>query len=163
MAAANTQDFYVILGVEREASAEQIKSAYRKAALQWHPDRNPNNKDEAEHNFRLAAEAYAVLSDPQKRSVYDRYGAAGLGSRGFDSGFNSSIFEEFQDIVGGLFGFEDILGGGRRKGGRQRGQRGSDLRYDMSLTFEEASTGVNTKIRIARHEACEACKGTGAK
>jgi molecular chaperone DnaJ len=163
MAATNSKDFYEVLGVAREASPEQIKSAYRKAALQYHPDRNPEKKPEAEESFRAASEAYAVLSDPQKRSVYDRYGAAGLGSRGFDSGFNSSIFEEFQDILGGLFGFEDVLGGGRRKGGRQRGQRGSDLRYDMSLTFEEASTGVNTKIRISRHEACEACKGTGAK
>jgi molecular chaperone DnaJ len=163
MAATNSKDFYEVLGVAREASPEQIKSAYRKAALQHHPDRNPEKKPEAEESFRAASEAYAVLSDPQKRSVYDRYGAAGLGSRGFDTGFNASIFEEFQDIVGGLFGFEDVLGGGRRRGGRQRGQRGADLRYDMSLTFEEASTGVNTKIRIARHEACEACKGTGAK
>ncbi len=163
MAATNSKDFYEVLGIEREASPEQIKSAYRKAALQYHPDRNPEKKPEAEESFRAASEAYAVLSDPQKRSVYDRYGAAGLGSRGFDTGFNSSIFEEFQDILGGLFGFEDILGGGRRRGGRQRGQRGADLRYDMSLTFEEASTGVNTKIRISRHEACEACKGTGAK
>jgi molecular chaperone DnaJ len=163
MAATNSKDFYEVLGVAREASPEQIKSAYRKAALQHHPDRNPEKKPEAEESFRAASEAYAVLSDPQKRSVYDRYGAAGLGSRGFDTGFNASIFEEFQDIVGGLFGFEDVLGGGRRRGGRQRGQRGADLRYDMSLTFEEASTGVNTKIRIARHEACESCKGTGAK
>src|ERR1700685_2189477 len=163
MAAANTSDFYVILGVERDASAEQIKSAYRKAALQWHPDRNPHNKDEAEHNFRLAAEAYAVLSDPQKRPIYDRYGAAGLGNRGFDSGFNSSIFEEFQDILGDLFGFDDVLGGGRRRGGRSRGQRGADLRYDMSMTFEEAATGVSTKIRVVRHECCETCEGTGAK
>jgi molecular chaperone DnaJ len=163
MDATNSKDFYEVLGVAREASPEQIKSAYRKAALQFHPDRNPEKKPEAEESFRAASEAYAVLSDPQKRSVYDRYGAAGLGSRGFDSGFNSSIFEEFQDILGGLFGFEEVLGGGRRRGGRQRGQRGADLRYDMSLTFEEASTGVNTKIRIARHEACEACKGTGAK
>src|ERR1700721_2201506 len=165
MAAANTQDFYVILGVERDASAEQIKSAYRKAALQWHPDRNPNNKDEAEHNFRLAAEAYAVLSDPQKRPIYDRYGAAGLGSRGFDSGINSTIFEEFQDILGDLFGIDDVLGGGRGRGrGRQaRGQRGADLRYDMSLTFEEAAAGVTSKIRVTRLEACEPCNGTGAK
>ncbi|HXN73814.1 MAG TPA: molecular chaperone DnaJ [Candidatus Acidoferrales bacterium] len=163
MAVTNSKDFYEVLGVAREASPEQIKSAYRKAALQWHPDRHPEKKPEVEENFRAASEAYAVLSDPQKRSVYDRYGAAGLGSRGFDSGFNSSIFEEFQDILGGLFGFEEVLGGGRGRGGRQRGQRGADLRYDMSLTFEEASTGVNTKIRIARHETCEACKGTGAK
>ena len=163
MAATNSKDFYEVLGVTRESSAEQIKSAYRKAAMQYHPDRNPEKKEEAEENFRAASEAYAVLSDPQKRSIYDRYGAAGLGNRGFDSGFNSSIFEEFQDILGDLFGFEDVLGGGRRRGGRSRGQRGADLRYDMSLTFEEASTGVNTKIRIPRHENCEACKGTGAK
>src|SRR5580704_9965542 len=163
MAATNSKDFYEVLGVAREASPEQIKSAYRKAALQYHPDRNPEKKPEAEESFRAASEAYAVLSDPQKRSVYDRYGAAGLGSRGFDSGFNASIFEEFQDILGDLFGFDEVLGGARRRGGRQRGQRGADLRYDMSLTFEEAATGVNTKIRIARHEACEACKGTGAK
>src|SRR5271156_7212460 len=102
MAAANTSDFYVILGVERDASAEQIKSAYRKAALQWHPDRNPNNKDEAEHNFRLAAEAYAVLSDPQKRPIYDRYGAAGVGSRGVASGGNAAIFGEVRGIFGDL-------------------------------------------------------------
>ena len=163
MAATNSKDFYEVLGVAREASPEQIKSAYRKAALQYHPDRNLEKKPEAEESFRAASEAYAVLSDPQKRAVYDRYGAAGLGSRGFDSGFNASIFEEFQDILGDLFGFDEVLGGGRRRGSRQRGQRGADLRYDMSLTFEEAATGVNTKIRIARHEACEACKGTGAK
>src|ERR1700732_3152073 len=135
MAATNSRDFYEVLGVTREASAEQIKSAYRKAALQYHPDRNPEKKEEAEASFRAASEAYAVLSDSQKRSIYDRYGVAGLGNRGFDSGFNSSIFEEFQDILGDLFGFEEVLGGGRRRGGRGgRGQRGADLRYDMSLS-----------------------------
>src|SRR5271163_2207859 len=143
MAASNGNDFYEVLGVERGATPEQIKSAYRKAAMQYHPDRNPEKKEEAEANFRAASEAYAVLSDPQKRSTYDRYGAAGLGNRGFDSGFNSSIFEEFQDILGDLFGFEEVLGGGRRRGSRgPRGQRGADLRYDMSLTFEEAATGA---------------------
>src|SRR6202046_5714225 len=162
--AENSQDFYAVLGVERDASAEQIKSAYRKAALQWHPDRNPNNKDEAEHNFRLAAEAYAGLSDPQKRPIYDRYGAAGLGSRGFDSGINATIFEEFQDILGDLFGIDDALGGGRRRGGRgTRGQRGADLRYDMTLTFEEAATGVSSKNNLSRDELCETCKGTRSK
>jgi molecular chaperone DnaJ len=166
MASSKQLEFYEVLGVAREASADQIKSAYRKAALQWHPDRNPENKQEAELNFRAAAEAYSVLSDPQKRAVYDRYGHAGLGSRGFESsGFNASIFEDFQDILGDLFGVEDILGGGRRRGGgrAQRGQRGADLRYDMSLSFEEAATGVSTKIHISRHEACESCHGTGAK
>ena len=114
MAARDSQDYYVILGIEREASAEQIKSAYRKCAMQWHPDRNPDNKAEAEEKFRLASEAYGVLSDPQKRSVYDRYGAAGLNSRGFDTGFDSSVFTDFQDILGEMFGFEDL--GGRRRG-----------------------------------------------
>jgi molecular chaperone DnaJ len=164
MAAAKNSDFYAALGVEKDASAEQIKSAYRKAALQWHPDRNPNNKEEAEKNFRVAAEAYAVLSDQQKRAIYDRYGEAGLNSRGFDSGFNATIFEEFQDILGDLFGVDDAMGGGRRRTGRgTRGQRGADLRYDMTLTFEEAANGVSSKISLSRHELCELCKGTGSK
>ena len=163
MAASNGTDLYEVLGVERTATQEQIKSAYRKAALKWHPDRNPEKKEEAEHNFRAASEAYAVLSDEQKRSMYDRYGMAGLGNRGFDTGFNSTIFEEFQDILGDLFGFDEVLGGGRRRGGRggARGQRGADLRYDMSLSFEEAAAGVTSKITLARHELCEACKGHG--
>src|SRR5579863_5882822 len=165
MAASNGNDFYEVLGVARDATPDQIKSAYRKAALKWHPDRNPEKKEEAEHNFRAASEAYAVLSDPQKRSVYDRFGAAGLGNRGFDAGFNSTIFEEFQDILGDLFGFDEVLGGGRRRSGRggARGQRGADLRYDMTLSFEEAATGVSSKIKLSRHELCETCKGTGAK
>jgi molecular chaperone DnaJ len=162
MANGTQQDFYEILGVEREATAEQIKSAYRKAALKWHPDRNPENKEEAEENFRLCSEAYTVLSDPQKRSVYDRFGHAGLNNRGFEpgGGFNSTIFEEFQDIFGDLF---EQMGGGGRRSGRSRGQRGADLRYDMALTFEEAATGVTSKIQISRLENCETCKGTGAK
>jgi len=163
MANGNQQDYYEVLGVGRDASPDQIKSAYRKAALKWHPDRNPEKKSEAEENFRLASEAYSVLSDPQKRATYDRFGHAGLGGRGFEAGgFNSTIFEEFQDIFGDLFGFDQAFGGGRR-GGRSRGQRGADLRYDLSLTFEEAATGITTKIQISRRENCEACKGTGAK
>jgi molecular chaperone DnaJ len=165
MAGSAELDFYEVLGVTRDAAGDQIKSAYRKLALKYHPDRNPENKQEAEVHFRQATEAYSVLSDPQKRSIYDRFGHAGLGNRGADasSGFNSTIFEEFQDILGDLFGVEDVMGGGRRRGRGARGQRGADLRYDMSLSFEEAAAGVTTKIRIARHEACETCKGTGAK
>src|ERR1700761_5722489 len=157
-------DYYAILSVERDASGDQIKSAYRKCALQWHPDRNPDNKTEAEEKFRQASEAYSVLSDPQKRATYDRYGAAGLGSRGFDTGFDASVFTDFQDIIGEMFGFQD-LGGNRRRGGQRgsRGQRGADLRYDMSLTFEEAASGVTSQIRVSRNETCEPCKGTGAK
>jgi molecular chaperone DnaJ len=164
MANSGQLDYYEVLGVTRDASSDQIKSAYRKAALQWHPDRNPEKKEEAEQNFRMASEAYSVLSDPQKRPVYDRFGHAGLGARGgFEAnGVNSTIFEEFHDILGDLFGFDAASGGGRR-GRASRAQRGADLRYDMSLTFEEAAAGVDTKIRISRHENCEACKGTGAK
>jgi molecular chaperone DnaJ len=157
-------DYYQVLGVPRDASADQIKSAYRKAALKWHPDRNPDKKPEAEENFRQATEAYSVLSDPQKRSAYDRFGHAGLGNRGFETGgFDATIFEEFQDILGDLFGFDQAFGGGGRRGRGSRGQRGADLRYDMALSFEEAATGVSTKIRITRHENCETCHGTGAK
>ena len=158
-------DYYEILGVERDASGDQIKSAYRKLALKHHPDRNPENKHEAEENFRRATEAYSVLSDPQKRQVYDRYGHAGLGNRGFETNFNESIFADFQDILGDLFGVDDVFGGGggRRRGRGSRGQRGADLRYDLSLTFEDAAAGVKSRIRISRHEVCESCKGTGAK
>jgi molecular chaperone DnaJ len=165
MAPSSKRDYYEILGVAHDATADQIKSAYRKAAMQYHPDRNPGKKDEVEHKFRESTEAYSVLSDPQKRETYDRFGHAGLGSRGFDpnSGFNATIFEEFSDIFGDIFGFEDVFGGGRRRGRGHRGQRGADLRYDMSLSFEDAATGVNTKIHVSRMESCESCKGTGAK
>src|SRR6266704_145073 len=156
------RDYYEVLGVSRTAVQDEIKSAYRKAALKWHPDRNPEQKDTAEAKFREATEDYSVLSDAQKRAAYDRYGHAGVSGVSADAGFNSSIFEEFQDIFGDFFGFEDIFGrtGGR---GRQRVQRGADLRYDMELTFEEAAAGVSTKVRLPRQELCEACKGTGAK
>ncbi|HKS67462.1 MAG TPA: molecular chaperone DnaJ [Candidatus Acidoferrales bacterium] len=161
-------DYYEVLGVAREASSEQIKSAYRKLALKYHPDRNPENKHEAEDRFRQATEAYSVLSDAQKRQIYDRYGHAGLNNRGFEpADFSASIFEDFRDIFGDLFGFEEVFGGAggrpRGRGRGSRGQRGSDLRYDMSLSFEDAASGVNTQIKISRREICEACRGTGAK
>ncbi|HXW18866.1 MAG TPA: molecular chaperone DnaJ [Candidatus Acidoferrales bacterium] len=163
---ANTKrDYYEILGLGRDAQADQIKSAYRKAAMKWHPDRNPNNKHEAEDQFRQATEAYSVLSDTQKRALYDRYGHAGVQQAGGGfGGFDASIFEDFHDIFGDLFGMGDLFGGGRRPGSRtRRGQRGADLRYDLSLSFEEAATGVKTKIKVFRHENCSACNGTGAK
>jgi len=167
MASSTEFDYYEFLGVARDASGDQIKSAYRKAALRWHPDRNPDNKHEAEENFRRASESYSVLSDAQKRSVYDRFGHAGLGNRGFEStGFNSTVFEEFQDILGDLFGVDDAFFGGARRGAGKRGargQRGADLRYDMALSFEDAATGVTTKVRLTRRENCETCHGIGAK
>lgn len=163
MPPTHKRDYYEILGVPRNAPADQVKSAYRKAAMQWHPDRNPQNKHEAEERFREATEAYSVLSDPEKRAMYDRYGHAAAARGGFQPGFDPSIFEEFQDIFGDFFGFEDIFGGGRRRGRGGRGQRGSDLRYDMTLSFEEAAAGVVTKIKVPRLETCDACKGTGAK
>jgi molecular chaperone DnaJ len=161
MPAQTKRDYYEVLAVARTASADDIKSAYRKAALKWHPDRNPTNKKEAEERFRECTEAYSVLSEPQKRTAYDRFGHAGISGVSFDPGFNRTIFEEFQDVFGDFFGFEEIFGGGR--GGRTRAQRGSDQRYDMSLTFEEAASGVTTKIKLPRLEFCEACNGTGAK
>jgi molecular chaperone DnaJ len=160
MAKTQQRDYYEILGVSRSASVEEIKSAYRKAALKWHPDRNPESKSEAEVKFRECTEAYSVLSDAQKRQVYDTYGHAGLsGAGGVD--FSGTIFQDFHDIFGDFFGFEDLFSGGGRRS--RRAQRGADLRYDMSLTFEEASTGVTTKIKLPRQEYCSACNGTGAK
>src|ERR1700689_4479973 len=156
------RDYYEILVVEREATSDEIKSAYRKAALKWHPDRNPENKTEAEEKFRESTEAYSVLSDAQKRAAYDRFGHAGVSGMG-EGGFDASIFEGFQDIFGGMFGFEDLFGGGGRRGGQARAQRGADLRYDMTLTCEEAAFGTKTKIKITLLEFCDACDGSGAK
>lgn len=160
MASQSKRDYYEILAVGRTATPDEIKSAYRKAALKWHPDRNPKEKETAEEKFREATEAYSVLSDAKKRSAYDRFGHAGVSGAG-GAGVNQSIYEEFQDIFGDFFGFEEIFG--RAGGGRARSQRGADLRYDMRLTFEEAAFGLTTKIRIPRQDLCHLCKGTGAK
>jgi molecular chaperone DnaJ len=162
MAKGTQRDYYEVLGVTKVAAIEEIKTAYRKAAMNWHPDRNPANKEEAEVKFRECSEAYSVLSDPKKRQVYDTYGHAGLSNSGAGGGFDGTVFQDFHDIFGDFFGFEDLFGGGRR-GGRGRSQRGSDLRYDMTLTFEEASAGVTTKVKLPRQEYCESCNGTGAK
>ena len=163
MPKGNQRDYYEILGVTRTAAVDEIKSAYRKSALKWHPDRNPVNKAEAEVNFRECTEAYSVLSDAQKRQIYDTYGHAGLSNSGVGQGFDNTVFQDFHDIFGDFFGFEDLFGGSGGRRGRSRAQRGSDLRYDMALTFEEASAGVTTKIKLPRQEYCEACNGTGAK
>jgi molecular chaperone DnaJ len=161
MARSTQKDFYEVLSVKREATIEEIKASYRQSALKWHPDRNPVNKEEAEIKFRECTEAYSVLSDPQKRQIYDTYGHEGLRGSNVGTDFNSSVFQDFHDIFGDFFGFEDLFSGGRR--GRGRNQRGADLRYDMTLTFEEAAAGVNTKVKLPKQELCSACNGTGAK
>src|ERR1700682_3415761 len=113
MARSTQRDFYEILNVKREASIEEIKASYRQNALKWHPDRNPVNKAEAEIKFRECTEAYSVLSDPQKRQVYDTYGHAGLSGAGGGVDFDGTIFQDFHDILGDFFGFDDIFSGGR--------------------------------------------------
>lgn len=153
------RDYYEILGVQRAASDQEIKSAYRKLALQHHPDRNPNKPD-AEEKFKEASEAYAVLADSEKRGMYDRFGHAGLGGSGGGGGFDASV-QDFNDIFGEFFGFSDIFGGG---GGRRRtrAQRGADLREDITIEFEEAAFGTETKVTYRRHESCESCGGLGS-
>jgi molecular chaperone DnaJ len=156
------RDYYEILGVGRTSTEVEIKSAYRKLALKYHPDRNPGNK-EAEDKFKEAAEAYAVLADADKRHLYDRFGHAGLGTAATGgAGFDPTVFTGFEDILGGLgdmFGFGDIFGGARRRGGPLRG---ADLRYDLEISFEESARGTETSIQIPRQESCETCRGTGA-
>jgi molecular chaperone DnaJ len=154
------RDYYEVLSVERSATEQEIKSAYRKLALQFHPDRNPGDKS-AEDKFKEAAEAYSVLADTDKRHLYDRFGHAGLGGAA-TGGFDPNVFTGFEDILGGLgdvFGLGDIFGGGRRRGGPQRG---ADLRYDLEISFEESAKGTETAIQIPRNETCETCSGNGA-
>lgn len=156
------RDYYEVLGVAREASEQEIKSAYRRLAMQHHPDRNPGQQEEAGERFKELTEAYSVLADPQKRAVYDRFGHAGVGSAGGGApDFNSSIFSDFEDIFGDLFGFGDVFGRSARGRGRNAG--GVDLRYDLEISLEEAATGLETKIKIPRWEACNGCEGTGAR
>jgi molecular chaperone DnaJ len=156
------RDYYEVLGLARSAGEADLKSAYRKLAMKYHPDRNPGDKA-AEEKFKEAAEAYAVLADPEKRGLYDRFGHAGVGSAaGAGAGFDPSVFNEFgdfSDILGNMFGFGDLFGGGRRRGGPQRG---ADLRYDLEITFEESASGTETTIQIPRQEACDTCGGSGA-
>ena len=145
--------------MQRGASDQEIKSAYRKLALQFHPDRNPDNPG-SEEKFKEASEAYAVLADAEKRGVYDRFGHAGLGGSGTGVGFDATIFQDFGDIFGDFFGFGDIFGGGSRQR-RTRAQRGADLREDITLEFEEAVFGTETKVTFRKYENCESCGGSG--
>ncbi len=151
----SARDYYEVLGVGHSASREEIKAAYRKLAVKYHPDRNPGDV-EAEERFKEAAEAYAVLSDSDKRARYDRFGQAGLGEQPF-SGFDSSVFGDFADILGNIFGFEGFFGG-RRRGGPERG---SDLRTSIAISFAEMAAGVERLLTVPREESCEACAGSG--
>jgi len=155
------RDYYEVLGILKDSSDQDIKSAYRKLALKYHPDRNQGSKD-AEEKFKEAAEAYAILADPDKKHVYDRFGHSGLGSAATgSSGFDPSVFTGFEDILGGLgdaFGFESAFG----NRGKGRSVSGADLRYDLEITFEESANGTETSIQIPRQEQCDNCNGTGA-
>jgi len=166
MATANVTkiDYYELLGVEKTASDQELKTAYRKLAMQYHPDRNPNNP-EAEAKFKECSEAYSVLSDAEKRAAYDRYGHAafsggGGGGNPFQGGFSGGFGgQDMGDIFGDIFGEMFNMGGSRKA---SRVQRGRDLRYDLSLEFTEAVFGVEREITIRRAETCTDCKGTGA-
>ena len=164
---AEKRDYYEVLGVEKNASAEEIKKAYRKKAIQYHPDKNPGDK-EAEEKFKEAAEAYEVLSDPQKRQRYDQFGFAGMqGAGGFSGGGMSmeDIFSHFGDIFEGAgFDLGDLgnmfMGGGRSRG--QRVRRGSDMRVKVRLTLEEIAAGCEKKIKVRKLIQCKSCNGTGS-
>lgn len=152
------RDYYEVLGVDRTADLQTIKNAYRKLAMEYHPDRNPGNK-EAEEKFKELAEAYSVLSDEEKRARYDRFGHAGLsgaaggGFAGFDP------FTTFEDLLGEFFGFGDVFGTATRR--RTRAQQGADLRYDLEITLEEAAQGVEKTLTVPRLEQCPSCRGAG--
>lgn len=163
------RDYYEILGVTKDSTPDEIKKAYRKKAMEFHPDRNPGNK-EAEEKFKEAAEAYDVLSNPDKKARYDQFGHEGLkgaaGGGGFDANDLSSIFEHFGNIFGGGFGggFSEFFGGGFGGGRVQKAKRrGQDIRVNVKLTLEEISKGTTKKLKIPKQVACHTCGGTGAK
>lgn len=153
---SSKRDFYEVLALHREASVEEIKKAYRKAALQYHPDRNPGDRS-AEEKFKEASEAYEVLIDSHKREIYDRFGHAGLSGTDFHPFTNvEDVFESFGDI------FEDFFGlGGNRRSGQRRARRGDDLRYDLRISFLEAYHGIEREISVHKSEKCEECEGLG--
>ncbi len=153
-------DYYEVLGVTRECSEQELKSAYRKQALKYHPDRNPGDHT-AEEKFKEASEAYQVLSDADKRAAYDRFGHAGLGAQGFGGGpFAGSV--DLGDIFGDFFGEMFSAGGTGRGGSRSRQQRGDDLRFDLTINFEDAIFGKQTEVKIRRLETCGTCHGKGS-
>lgn len=157
------RDLYEVLGVSKTAPKDEIKRAYRKLAVQYHPDRNPGDRA-AEEKFKEATEAYEILADDRKRATYDQFGFAGLKGMGSPSAQEfSSIFQGFEDLFGDFGSFFDSFfgGGGRRRS--SRGRRGADLRYDLSVPFVDAAFGTKAEISFARSERCDACKGTGAE
>ncbi len=160
MSTDQARDYYEVLGVARDASDGEIKTAYRGLAVKYHPDRNPGD-EKAEERFKEAATAYAVLSDAEKRSRYDRFGHQGVGDQPF-TGFDPGSFGDFADILGDLFGFGDIFGGRGGRGGRQR-RRGHDLQYTLRISLDEAAKGVERPIRVPRLEQCDTCDGSGSK
>ncbi len=159
MTTGTRRDYYEVLGVARDASPEEIKRAYRRLAVKYHPDRNPDDP-EAEERFKEAAEAYAVLSDPEKRAAYDRYGHAGLGDQPF-ADVSPDIFMDFADILGEMFGLGDMFGFRTRRASGPRPRQGRDMVFTLHLTLEEAATGVERTLRIPRRETCGECGGSG--
>ena len=170
---AAKRDYYEVLGLQKGASADEIKRAYRKLAVKYHPDRNPGNK-EAEEKFKEATEAYEILSDDQKRPLYDQYGFAGVdGNSGFGGGggfSGSHAFHDFSDLFGGMGGgfsdiFEGIFGGGRsssRRSNPNAPQQGQSLRYDLDISFKDAVYGTKAEVKFTHNESCSECHGTGA-
>src|SRR6266487_6908315 len=157
------RDYYEVLGVEKAVGAEEIKKAYRKLAVKYHPDKNPGDKT-AEDQFKELGEAYEVLCDPQKRAAYDAYGHAAFDRRaagGFARGGFHDPFDVFREVFGGGSIFEDLFGGGRSD--PTQPQRGEDLRYDMEIAFEEAAHGCEKEISVTKPERCESCHGSGAE
>lgn len=154
------RDYYAVLEVGRAATDQELKSAYRRLAMKYHPDKNPGDTA-AEEKFKEAAEAYAVLSDAEQRRRYDRFGHAGVSSSAGAS-WGAPGFSGIEDILGDLFGFGDVFGGSRAGSRRSSAQRGADLRYDLEITLEDAANGMTANLRIPRLETCETCKGSGA-
>jgi molecular chaperone DnaJ len=157
------RDYYEVLGLSQTASEQEIKSAYRRLAVQYHPDKNPGDAS-AEDKFKEAAEAYSVLSDAEQRRRYDRFGHAGVSSSAGTAGWGAPGFGGIEDILGDLFGFGDVFGSRAGGGGGRRNaaQRGADLRYDLEISLEDAAAGMTAQLRIPRLESCEKCKGSGA-